>query len=340
MTAARLELTREQILTYRRSVQALDERLSPGPDSLRQAAWAGLQDSMPRAALLSIHARVEGTEPSTWEDPSLAQLWGPRFSAYVVARPDIAVFSLGRFPDAASGRRRAEGLAERLRDFLDGRTMTYGQAGRAIGVHPNELRYATTTGTVLIRWEGARQPTIWTVPPPEMTLLEARAELARRHLRFFGPSTAETFARWAGIKPPVGRAAFEALAGSLTPVRTSIGDAWILADDEPSIRAPAGPTAPARLLPSGDTYYLMWGTDRELLVPDAHRRAELWTSRVWPGAVLAAGDIVGVWRRDGPSVSIDIWRRLAPNERTAIEAEAAALPLPDLRTPIRVRWAI
>jgi hypothetical protein len=40
------------------SKQALDERLRPGPDSLRRAAWAGLQDSMPRAALLSIHARV------------------------------------------------------------------------------------------------------------------------------------------------------------------------------------------------------------------------------------------------------------------------------------------
>ena len=45
-----------------------------GTDSLRRAAWAGLQDSMPRAALLSMHARVEGVESSTWEDPSLAQL--------------------------------------------------------------------------------------------------------------------------------------------------------------------------------------------------------------------------------------------------------------------------
>ena len=95
------------------SVGALDERLPRGRGSLRRAAWAGLQDSMPRAALLSIHARVEGTEPSTWEDPSLVQLWGPRFSAYVVAARDLAVFSLGRLPDepAAGGggghRRRA-----------------------------------------------------------------------------------------------------------------------------------------------------------------------------------------------------------------------------------------
>jgi len=77
----RLDLTRTQILAYRRNVQALDVRLPARSDSLRHAAWAGLQDSMPRAALLSIHARVEGTGPSTWEDASLVQLWGPRFSA-------------------------------------------------------------------------------------------------------------------------------------------------------------------------------------------------------------------------------------------------------------------
>ena len=44
--------------------------------------------------------------------------------------------------------------------------MTYGEAGRGLGEHPNRLRYAAPTGTVLIRWDGARQPTVWTVPPP------------------------------------------------------------------------------------------------------------------------------------------------------------------------------
>jgi hypothetical protein len=69
-----LKLTRKQILAFRRHVGALDERLPRGARSLRRAAWAGLQDSMPRAAVLSIHARVKGTEVSSWEDPSLVQL--------------------------------------------------------------------------------------------------------------------------------------------------------------------------------------------------------------------------------------------------------------------------
>ena len=170
-------LTPAQVLAFRRRVGALDRRLPRSSASLRRAAWAGLQDSMPRAAVLSIHARVEETGPTAWDDPALVQTWGPRFSAYVVPARDLAVFTLGRFPADAAGARRAEDTAARLHAFLDGRTMTYGDAGRAMGVNPNALRYAAQTGTVLIRWEGARQPTLWTVPPPDVAIDDARLEL-------------------------------------------------------------------------------------------------------------------------------------------------------------------
>jgi len=110
---APLVLTRSQILAFRRRVAALDERLPPGARSLRRAAWAGLQDSMPRAALLSIHARVEHAHPAIWDDTSLVQVWGPRFSVYVVPARDHAIFTLGRHPDDPSGRARADDLQPR-----------------------------------------------------------------------------------------------------------------------------------------------------------------------------------------------------------------------------------
>jgi hypothetical protein len=338
VTTSRLKLTRAQILAFRRHVGALDERLPRGRRSLRRAAWAGLQDSMPRAALLSIHARVEGTEPSTWEDPSLVQLWGPRYSTYVVPARDLAVFSLGRLPDDARGRGVAEDLAARLHALLRGRRMTDREAGKALGNIGNSLRYAATTGTVVIRWEGSRAPIVWTAPRAEVDPRDARLELARRYLHIFGPTTPEAFAEWAGIGPRQGIAAFEALSRSLTAVRTPIGDAWILTRDEPAFRAAHGIAAGVRFLPSGDAFFLLQGADRELLVPDADRRGLLWTSRVWPGALLLGGEIAGTWRRAQGTVVVQPWRRLSPAARQSVETEAESLPLPGLRGPIVVRW--
>lgn len=335
-----LRLTRAQILAFRRRVQALDERLPRAAMSLRRAAWAGLQDSMPRAALLSIHARVDGTRPDVLADPSLVQVWGPRFSAYVVAARDIAPFTLGRLPDDVRRRQRAEEMAARLHAFLDGRELTEGEVGRGLGIHPNAVKVAAPTGTVLIRWDGARASIVRTAPAPRVDAFEARLELARRYLHVFGPTTADAFAGWAGIKPAEGSSAFEGLRSSLIAVRTPIGDARILAEDEPAVRAPAEAAAPARLLPSGDTYFLLQGADRELLVPEAPRRALLWTSRVWPGAVLVAGEIVGTWRRASALVTVEPWRRLSDADREAIEAEAATMPLPGVKGPIMVRWAL
>jgi hypothetical protein len=335
---ARLDLTRSQVLAFRRHVGALDERLPRGQRSLRRAAWAGLPDSMPRAALLSIHARVDGTEPLTWQDPSLVQLWGPRFSVFVVAARDRAVFSLGTLPDDAKGRQRAEDLAARLSAFLGGARMNCNEAGRALGVHPGSLRYAAPTGTVLIRWDGARRPTVWTVPPPEVDPRHARLELARRYLHIYGPATPEAFGRWAGIGLRHGVAAFEALRRSLTPVRTPVGNAWILTRDETGFAAAPRPVAPARLLPSGDSYLLLHGSDRELLVPDAARRRALWTPRVWPGGLLVGGQIAGTWRRADATMTVQPWRRLSPAERDAVAAEAASLPLPGVGGRIAVRW--
>jgi len=332
-----LELSRSQILHFRRRAGSLDERLPAGAKSLRRAAWAGLQDSMPRAALLSIHARVLHASSTIWEHPSLVQLWGPRFSDYLVSARDLPVFSLGRLPDNTRRRARAQDTASRVHAFLDGRRMPFGQAGHAMGVSANSLRYAAPTGTVLLRWDGSRQPVIWTVRPPGMDPWQARLELARRYLHIFGPATPESFARWAGIGSTEAMRTFQALADTLTPARTPVGDAWILTDDEQAFRSKPGPAAPARLLPSGDAYYLLWGSAREILVPEPKRRAQMWTTRVWPGAVLVRGEVAGIWRRAAAEISIDLWRRLSAAEWAAVEAEALSLPL---RGPITVHRSI
>lgn len=332
-----LELSRHQVLAHRRKVSALDARLGHSTSSLRKAAAFGLQDSMPRAALLALHARVAETRPSTWEEPPLIQVWGPRYSAFVITEEDLALFTLGRLPAAPKARKRAEDIAERLESVLGSERVDVRDAARLIGLHPNALRYAAPTGRFLIYWDGAKQPLIWRVPAPDVDPSLARLALARRYLRAFAPTTAGSFASWAGIRPPAAHAAFDALTGELTPVRTPVGDGWILAADEQDIRSAEGATS-TRLLPSGDTYYLLQGRDRELLVSDATKQSRLWTSRVWPGAVLHDGEIVGTWRRSAHKLTVSPWQSLRTSDIEEIEAEAATLPLPGVSRTITVIW--
>ena len=325
-----LKVTRKQILAFRQRAGELNARLPAGKRSLRRAAWAGLQDSMPRAALLSIHARVDGATHVSWEDPSLVQVWGPRYQVYVVAAPDLAVFTYARLPETGKLRERAEQLAGRLDAVLKGGRMRDREVGMG-----NSLRYATLTGRLAIRWEGARAPHVWIVPPPKITVQKARAELARRYLHVYGPSTATAFSKWAGIGIKEATQAFADLIGELIPVN----DAQLLAADEEAMREQPAPPAPARFLPSGDSYWLhTTAHERALLVPNEKQRNELWTPRVWPGALLVDGEIVGTWRRAKRILTIDTWKKLSAAARDAVAAEADTLPLPDPGEGMAVHW--
>ena len=281
-------------------MQALDERLPFGPDSLRHAAWAGLQDSVPRSALHSLHARVEGVPPEALDDPALVQVWGPRYAAYVVPAGAHAAFTLGRMPQKGRMPARAEDLAARAHAYLAGRRLPVDDVAGALG-SGNGIRYATLTGTVLIRWGGARQPLMWTVPRPADERRRGAPGTRRAATSTCSGRPRPTRSRAGpGVDATAAVAAFDALGNELMTVRTPLGDGQILVEDLPVIREPPMPTEAARLLPSGDPYYLLWGADREFLVPDAAHRAELWTTRVWPGAVLVGGEIVGTWRRSRP----------------------------------------
>jgi hypothetical protein len=334
-------LSRARILAYRRHIGSLDSRPSGSAASLRAAAWAGLQDSMPRAALLSLHARLGSFPRRTGLDTGFIQVWGPRFSAYTIAAADRAVFTLGRMPREVRGQARAEQLADRIHAFLRGRRVAFGDVARGIGERsPNMLRYAAPTGRVLMSWDGARQPQIWAVPAPRESPEDMRLELARRYLRVFGPATPGSFALWAGVPDSAGKAVFEELAASLARVRTPIGEAWMMEEDLHVLQAPRPAPAPTtvRLLPSGDAYYLLQGDDRRLLLPRAEHRRALWTSRVWPGAILAGGEIIGTWRRAHRDVRLQPWGRVNRALRKAIEDEAASLPIPGVAGGVAVTW--
>jgi len=73
-------------------------------------------------------------------------------------------------------------------------------------------------------------------------------------------------------------------------------------------------------------------------VPNERQRRALWTSRVWPGALLVEGETVGTWRRAEHVLTIQPWRRLSRIQSDAVEVEAGSLPLPGIDRPMDIRW--
>ncbi len=119
----------------------------------------------------------------------------------------------------------------------------------------------------------------------------ARAELVRRYLRCYGPSTPAGLAAWLGVRTGDTDPWWSLVADELTPVGFA-GTSWILTEDLDALRSPPAPVG-VRLLPPRDPYTQM--RDRETIVDPAFHR-QVWKALGEPGAVLADGEIVGTWR--------------------------------------------
>ena len=339
-----LPIVRENVLGFRQHATYLDRRLPRA--RLVDAAFAGLQDSSPRSALLALHARVQGVSPSSWEDPRLVQVWGPRGAVYVVPRRDVAVFTLGRSPRDPLFAAEVRGAAEKTERAFRTRQMRLGKgpSDRALGLNFRDLRITSMTGKVRIVWDGAR--TSWRiVEPPRESAERARLELARRFLRSVGPSTPEEFAWWSGGwagsfgSPTRGehsdaQQTFRALENELIEVDLGGRRRWALRTDRHTLER-AVPVESVRLLPAGDPY--LASADRALLVPKPRLRSELWPKSVWPGALLVNGEIVGVWRRQVGRVTVRAWRPVEPEVKEILQGEVSSMPIESARKTIHWR---
>jgi len=341
---AHSSITRENVLAFRQRATYLHRRLPLG--RLAEAAFAGLQDSAPRSAVLALHARVKDVSPSAWKDPRFVQVWGPRGAVYVVPGHDVAVFTLGRLPRdpvlEAAVRAAAEKTqrAFRARQAQPERVLS----DRAVGLNFRELRIASMTGAVRIEWDGATT-SWWLVEPPAEAPEPARLELARRFLRSVGPSTTEEFAWWSGgwagsfgssTRGELSDAqhTFRSLEKELIEVEVEGRKRWALRTDRSRLER-AAPVDTVRLLPAGDPF--LASADRGLLVPQPRFRSELWPKSVWPGALLVNGELVGTWRRQLGRVTVRAWRPLEPEVTEAVEDEVSSMPIESATK--EVRWS-
>jgi hypothetical protein len=328
---------REQVMRYRARVSHLHDKLPAG--SFAQAAWGGLQDSVPRGGVISLHARVEGTKPDSWEDPSLVQIWFRGGADYIVPRDDVGVFTLGSYPrDPAEGHR-LERLADDIHHVSDGQMRTAREVYSALRAEQQrQVRFTGMTGRVHIRWDASN---IWLIPVdrPDIDVEDARLELARRFMHWFGPTTVERMARWTGVSGNDAAATWKGLEKDLVAVQIDGKERFMLAADVEALVG-AEPLLGVRLTPFDDAFTKL---DHELLVPEARLRARVFPPAgqslgYIPGAIVADGEIVGAWQRQQRQATIHAWSKLAADVRAAIEQEALAFPIAGM-SKSKVSWA-
>ncbi len=156
--------------------------------------------------------------------------------------------------------------------------------------------------------EGNRAPFVlvdeWLGHPiPDVDPELARAELLRRYLRCYGPSTRAGFAAWAGVQVGDTDPWWNLLEDELTQVDFG-GPGWILTEDLDALRSAPMPKG-ARLLPPRDPYTQL--RDRDTILETGHHRA-IWKTIGETGTVLVDGAVAGAWRhrKSGRTLTIAI----------------------------------
>jgi len=331
-------ISREQVLRYRARASHLDRKLPHG--SFAKAAWGGLQDSVPRAGVISLHARVTDTKPNSWEDRSVVQVWFRGGADYIVPREDAGVFTLGSSPRDPERMAELDRLADDIHRVTEGRTLIVNEVSKLLRhAHQTGLRVSGLTGRVHIRWDASR---IWLIPVerPDIDPEDARRELARRFVHWFGPTTKTALARWTGVAAREATETWKAIEADLIAVDVTgvAGRRFLLAADVDGLEH-AEPVSGARLLPYDDAFTKL---DQELLIPDDALRERVLPRTgqgkgYIPGTILVDGEIVGGWQRQQRKVTLHPFGELPERARDAIEEEASSFPI-DARSPASVSW--
>lgn len=150
----------------------------------------------------------------------------------------------------------------------------------------------------------------------------ARAELLRRYLRCYGPSTRADFAAWLGVRSGDVDPWWSLVEEEMTQVDFG-RKMWVLTGDLETLRSAPRPKG-TRLLPPRDPYLQL--RDRETIVDKEHHR-DVWKPVGDPGAVLVDGEVVGIWRprKSGQSLNVTIQTFNSPSiqlkESLSSEAE-------------------
>jgi len=277
-------------------------------------------------------------EDALYERRTVVALYNARTATAIVAADEAAAFGTAFLPTDDAGLKamigsavpdRDEGFAEpvelavdAISDALDGVTLSrdalHEQLRRRLpkellpwceGCQSHHARrgllvMAGLHGRLCIAGRAGRQPVFGRTDqlvgwdPPSAG---AGAELVRRYLRGYGPSSPAHFAEWAGI----GKAR----------ARELWVDDWTPPADPPEAEG-------VRLLATGDP--LLLSRDREIVVPDPAMRKKVWMAAGGAGVVLVDGRAAATWRsrKQGKRLEVTVEGKVP---RRALQAEAERL---------------
>jgi DNA glycosylase AlkZ-like len=151
--------------------------------------------------------------------------------------------------------------------------------------------------------------------------LEARAEVIRRYLAAFGPSTVRDMSAWSMMHMPELKASVELLE-PLRRFRDEQGRELL-----DVARAPlpdADTAAPVRFLPKWDNVLLAWA-DRTRVLPEAYRKKVIRMNGDVAQTFLVDGFVAGTWEVEKGRVKIAPFGKLSAPMRRELKDEAERL---------------
>jgi Winged helix DNA-binding domain len=150
---------------------------------------------------------------------------------------------------------------------------------------------------------------------------EARAELLRRYLLAFGPSTRRDIVAWSMMHVPEIQRALDRLE-PLQRYRDEQGRE--LLDVEGAPLPDADTPAPVRFLPKWDNVLLAWA-DRTRVLPEEYRKTVIRMNGDVAQTFLVDGLVAGLWREEGGRVVTEPFRTPSRSVRREVDDEAARL---------------
>ncbi len=189
-------------------------------------------------------------------------------------------------------------------------------------------RYARVRAHILqhpesAMWRARPDGRYMAIDPPTETFVpvEARAEMLRRYLAAFGPSTKRDLTAWSMMHVPEITRSLELLE-PLVRFRDEHGRELL---DVPRAQLPDPETpAPVRFLPKWDNVLLAWA-DRTRVLPERYRKTVIKMNGDVAQTFLVDGFVAGTWSEEGGHVVVEPFERLPRAVQREVKDEAERL---------------